>query len=305
MGPGTDGRIAPVATLAPIRKAVIPAAGLGTRFLPTTKAVPKELLPILDKPMIQFGVEELVDAGVEQVVLVTSPGKAGLEQFFRPSTELEERLAAGGAVKMAEMVRGISTMVKITTAVQKQQLGLGHAVLTAKKAVGDEPFVVVLPDDVIVGDVPVSRQMLEVYRRYGASVVAVQEVPREAVSSYGVVDAHEVEGGIYEVIGLVEKPAPEEAPSNLAVVGRYILTSQVFSCLERTAPGAIGEIQLTDGMGLLLQEQPMYALRFEGTRYDGGTPLGLLRASLEIALSREDTRERTLEIIRNLDLEQL
>ena len=252
--------------------------------------------------MIQYGVEELAEAGIDHIILVTSPGKDGLEQFFRPAPDLENHLANSGAAPLSEMVKRISSLARISTVIQERQLGLGHAVLTAKAAVGDEPFIVVLPDDVILGDVSVSRQMINVYERYGASVVAVQEVPKSAVSSYGVVDVEQEEEGIFRVTGLVEKPAPEAAPSNLAVVGRYVLTPEVFSCLERTTPGAIGEIQLTDGMGLLLEEQPMYALQFEGARYDGGTPLGLLRASLEVALMREDTRSRTLEMIKNLDL---
>ena len=295
-----DDRIAFVASPAKIRKAVIPAAGLGTRFLPTTKAVPKELLPILDKPMIQYGVEEVVAGGIDHIILVTSEGKEGLEEFFRPDPDLEQRLADSGATQLLETVRHVSSLARVSTVIQEQQLGLGHAVQIAQTAVGDEPFVVILPDDVIVGDVGVTQQMLEVYEQYGASVVAVQEVPREAVSAYGVVDAEPVGQGVFKVNGLVEKPSPEAAPSNLAVVGRYILTPEIFSCLERTTPGAIGEIQLTDGMALLLEEQPMYALQFKGIRYDGGTPMGLLRASLEVALSREDTRDQAREMLKDL-----
>ena len=282
-----------------VRKAVIPAAGLGTRFLPASKSVPKELLPILDKPMIQYGVEEVAAAGIEHIIIVTSQGKEALEKYFQRDADLEQLLMNSGSLELLEKVRQVSSLAYFSFVRQDQPLGLGHAVLTAKEQVGDEPFVVILPDDVIRHEESATQQMLRVYDKYGASVVAVEEVPREAVKNYGVVDSHPVEERVHQVKGLVEKPDPDDAPSNLAIVGRYILTPEIFRCLEGTAPGAKGEIQLTDGMATLLERQPMYAYQFQGTRYDGGTPLGLLKASIEIGLKREDTREQILGTLKD------
>ena len=285
-----------------MRKAVIPAGGLGTRFLPASKVVPKELLPILDKPMIQYQVEEAAAAGIEEVIVVTSEGKEALERYFAQDPALESHLSRSGAVGLLEEVRRTWSAARVSFVRQERPLGLGHAVLTARDAVGDEPFAVMLPDDVIWHSESVTGQMLEVFREYGGSVVAVEEVPAEAVSAYGVVDSVPVTEQVHRVRGLVEKPAPEEAPSNLAVVGRYVFTPDIFDCLERTPPGAKGEVQLTDGMALQLENGPMFAYRFHGARYDGGTPLGLLRASLEIGLKREDTRDGVRRALRGLPL---
>ncbi len=283
-----------------MRKAVIPAGGLGTRFLPASKVVPKELLPILDKPMIQYQVEEAAAAGIEEVIVVTSEGKEALERYFVQDPALESHLSRSGATGLLEEVRRTWSTARVSFVRQEQPLGLGHAVLTARDAVGDEPFAVMLPDDVIWHSEGVTGQMLGVFREYGGSVVAVEEVPAEAVSAYGVVDSVPVAGQVHRVRGLVEKPAPEEAPSNLAVVGRYVFTPDIFDCLERTPPGAKGEVQLTDGMALQLENGPMFAYRFHGSRYDGGTPLGLLRASLEIGLKRGDTRDGVRQALRDL-----
>ncbi len=283
-----------------MRKAVIPAGGLGTRFLPASKVVPKELLPILDKPMIQYQVEEAAAAGIEEVIVVTSEGKEALERYFAQDPALESHLSRSGAAGLLEEVRRTWSTARVSFVRQERPLGLGHAVLTARDAVGDEPFAVMLPDDVIWHSESVTGQMLEVFREYGGSVVAVEEVPMEAVSAYGVVDSVPVSEQVHRVRGLVEKPAPKEAPSNLAVVGRYVFTPDIFDCLERTPPGAKGEVQLTDGMALQLENGPMFAYRFHGARYDGGTPLGLLRASLEIGLKREDTRDGVRQALRDL-----
>ena len=283
-----------------VRKAVIPAAGLGTRFLPTSKSVPKELLPILDKPMIQYGVEEAVAAGIEHIVVVTSPGKDTLESYFRKDPALERHLADGGSQELLDKVRRVSSLAEMSFVVQKRPLGLGHAVLTAKDHVGDEPFLLILPDDVIWDTEGASRQMLRVFEKYGSSVVAVEEVPLDAVRNYGVVDSALIDERVHQVNGLVEKPDPTDAPSNLAIVGRYILTPEIFECLGRTTPGAKGEIQITDGMALLLERQPMYAYLFRGDRYDAGTPLGFLRASVEIGLKRKDTRLQVLDVLKSI-----
>lgn len=287
-----------------VRKAVIPAAGLGTRFLPTSKSVPKELVPILDKPMIQYGIEEAVAAGIEDIVIVTSPGKEALENYFRRDEGLERLLLESGSQELLDKVRRVSSMAHVSFVRQEQPLGLGHAVLTSRELVGDEPFVVILPDDIIRHSEGATQQLLNVYAKYSASVVAVEQVPQDAVENYGVVDSRAVDQQVHEVKGLVEKPEPDKAPSDLAIVGRYVLTPEIFGCLQRTTPGSKGEIQLTDGMALLLRDQPMYAYQFYGTRYDSGTPLGLLKASIGIGLERHDTREWVLDSLRSLSLTQ-
>ncbi len=285
-----------------VRKAVIPAAGLGTRFLPITKSVPKELLPILDRPMLQYVVEEAAEAGIEEVIIVTARGKESIASYFQPAPLLESRLAESGAADLEEKVRHAASLANVSFVIQEQPLGLGHAVLTAKDAVGDEPFVVILPDDIIANTPGALTQMLEVADRYNAGVVAVEPAPWELVHNYGVVEATQQGERVHRVHRLVEKPPREEAPSNLTVVGRYVLPPDIFRCLERTPPGAKNEIQLTDGMSLLLEEQSLYAYEFMGTRYDGGTPLGLLRASLEFGLAQEETREAVKALVRNLPL---
>ena len=283
-----------------VRKAVIPAAGLGTRFLPISKSVPKELLPILDKPMVQYGIEEAVAAGIEHIIIVTSPGKEALENYFSKDPILERHLIESGSQELLEKVQRVSSLAEMSFVIQQQPLGLGHAVLIAKDRVGDEPFLLILPDDVIWDTEGASRQMLRVFEKYGSSVVAVEEVPLDAVRNYGVVDSTLIDERVHQINGLVEKPDPANAPSNLAIVGRYILTSQIFECLERTTPGAKGEIQITDGMALLLERQSMYAYLFRGDRYDAGTPMGFLRASVEIGLKREDTRLQVLDFLKSL-----
>ena len=282
-----------------IRKAVIPAAGLGTRFLPVTRSVPKELLPILDRPMLQYVVEEAAEAGITDVIVVTSPGKEGIAEYFRPRPDLEERLADD--TRLLQKVRSGANLADVSFVIQEEPLGLGHAVLTAREAVGNEPFAVILPDDIVDHSPGVLSQMMAaVTGEDGAAAVAVERVPWELVQNYGVVDSEPAGEGRHRVRGMVEKPPPGTAPSNLSIVGRYLLPPQVFDCLERTPPGARGEIQLTDGLALLMEDVAVYACEFDGIRYDGGNPLGLLRASMEYALKRDDTRQAAADLVRRL-----
>ncbi len=288
---------------AQVRKAVIPAAGLGTRFLPVTKSLPKELLPILDKPMLQYVVEEASQAGIEQIILVVSPGKESIAGYFQPDPSLESHLLASGAPDLVSKVNYASNLAQVSAVIQERPLGLGHAVLMAKDAVGNEPFVVILPDDIIEiaeNSTGAIAQMLEVFQRHGGGVVAVEPMPWDVVQNYGVVDAASVAERVGRIHGLVEKPAREDAPSNLTIVGRYLLPPEIFGCLERTPPGAKGEIQLTDGMLLLLESCELYCYEFRGRRFDGGTPLGLLRAALEFGLAREDTRQAVKTMLENI-----
>ena len=287
----------------PVKKAVIPAAGLATRFLPVTKSLPKELLPFLDQPMLQYAVAEAAAAGIEEVIIVTSRGKESIAAYFQPHPELEQRLAATGETGLLAKIQQAATLAQVSFVIQEQPLGLGHAVLTARDAVGDNPFVVILPDDIIAHTPGAIAQMLAAAPPDAGGVVAVEPAPWEIIHNYGVVDAAAISERLYQVNRLVEKPPRSEAPSNLTIVGRYILPPAIFDCLERTPPGAKGEIQLTDGISLLLASQPVYAYEFEGIRYDGGNPIGLLRAALEFGLNRDDTRDAIKNLLKNLPLD--
>ncbi len=267
-----------------ITKAVFPAAGMGTRFLPATKASPKEMLPLVDKPLIQYVVEEAVASGIEEVVVITGRGKRAIEDHFDVAFELEEDLKAKGKHKLLSEVQRIADMVTFCYIRQKKALGLGHAVLTAKRVIGEEPFAVLLGDDIIDSDVPALKQMMAVYKRYPATILAIQKVPKAQTQNYGIIDGKKIEDGVYLVKDLVEKPLPDEAPSNLAIIGRYILTPEIFTALEQTKPGKGGEIQLTDGLRLLMEKQPIYAFEFEGKRHDAGDKLGFLKATVEFGL---------------------
>jgi len=276
----------------PVRKAVFPAAGLGTRFLPASKALPKEMIPLVDKPVIQYGVEEALASGCDEVIIVTSRGKSAIEDHFDISYELEKALEAKGKTALLEQIHRIATMAKVSYTRQSEAKGLGHAVLMARELVGDEPFAVILPDDIIDAEVPCVKQMIDVYNETGCSVLATQVVEGKAISAYGVLDVKPVSGKwsgrLFEVHDLVEKPKLENAPSNLAIIGRYILTPAVFETLASTTPGALGELQLTDGIKGLLKKEKVYGYTFEGTRHDAGDKLGFLKATVEFSLKRDD-----------------
>ena len=271
-----------------VRTAVFPAAGLGTRILPATKAFPKELLPLVDRPIIQYGVEEAAAAGVGQVVLVTSPGNSMTSAHFAPNPELEAILERRGKTKALELVRGVTALASVTTVHQHEPLGLGHAVLMAREAARDQPFAVILPDDVIDADPPALRQMIDVFEEVDGPVILVERVPHDAVHRYGIIDATVIREGVFEIRDLVEKPTPDAAPSDLAIVGRYVLTPDVFGDLEQTGTGAGGEIQLTDGLRRTLARRPLYACEITGVRHDAGTTLGFIEASLHFAMKRPD-----------------
>jgi UTP--glucose-1-phosphate uridylyltransferase len=287
-----------------VRKAVFPAAGLGTRFLPATKAQPKEMLPLVDKPIIQYGVEEALAAGCDQIIIITGRGKQAIEDHFDVSYELEKMLEEKKKTDLLQIVRQISELIHVAYVRQKEALGLGHAVLMARELVGNEPFAVLLADDVVDAPVPCLKQMMKVFEEMQCSVIATQVVEGRAISSYGVLDAKPVEGKfngrLFEIKNMVEKPKFEEAPSKLAITGRYILTPAVFQALSETQLGAGGELQLTDGMRLLLKKEKMYAYVYEGKRHDTGDKLGFLKATVEFALKRKDLGEEFRKYLKEL-----
>ena len=285
-----------------IRKAVFPAAGLGTRFLPATKSSPKEMLPLVDKPLIQYAVEEAVASGIESILIITGRDKSAIENHFDISFELEHLLKERGKNKMFDEVRAVSDIAQISYTRQKQALGLGHAIYQAKDFVGNEPFAALLADDIIDSEKPALRQMIEVFEKYNAPVIATMRVAGEAISRFGVIDAEEVSPGVYRIKDMVEKPAFADAPSDLAIIGRYIFTPDIFGAIEQTQAGSGGEIQITDAMRLLLKERPFYAVKLDGTRHDAGDKLGFLKATVEFALKRDDLGDAFREYLKSLEL---
>jgi len=283
-----------------IRKAVITAAGWGTRFLPVTKAQPKEMLPLVDKPIIQYAVEEAVTAGLKQVVMVTAQGKRAIEDYFDRSFELEYLLQQRGETALWEQVRRLSNMADIAYVRQKEQLGLGNAVLVTQAVVGDEPFALFLPDDVFVGNGPVIGQLIEAHGELGGCVLAVKRVKKEEVGRYGIIAPKQIGPRLYQVLDLVEKPSPQQAPSDLAIVGRYVLEPKIFAALEATPPGRGQEIQLTDGLRQLLPREKIYAVEYEGVRYDAGTPMSWLKATVALALDHPDLGAELRDYLRTL-----
>lgn len=286
-----------------IRKAVFPAAGLGTRFLPATKSSPKEMLPLVDKPLIQYSIEEAVACGIESILIITGRDKSAIENHFDISFELEQVLKEKGKDEMFRQVRAISDIAKITYTRQKQALGLGHAILQAKDFVGSEAFAVLLADDVVDSEKPALQQLIDVYEKYDAPVIATMQISDETISRFGVIDADEVEPGVFKLKSIVEKPKFEDAPSDMAVIGRYIFTPELFDAIEQIVPGAGGEYQVADAMRILLDKGfPFYAVKLEGTRHDAGDKLGFLIATVEFAMKRDDLGEDFKEYLRSLDL---
>lgn len=285
-----------------IRKAIFPAAGLGTRFLPATKASPKEMLPLVDKPLIQYSVEEAVNSGIESILIITGRDKSAIENHFDISFELEQLLKEKGKTAMFDQVRAVSDIAQVSYTRQKQALGLGHAIYQAKDFVGNEPFAALLADDLVDAETPALKQMIDVFEKFDAPVIATMQVEGEAISRFGVIDAEEIEPNVFRVKDMVEKPAFADAPSDLAIIGRYIFTPDIFDAIEKTTPGAGGEIQITDAMRILLKERPFYAVKLDGRRHDAGDKLGFLIATVEYALKRDDLGGDFRDYLRSLDL---
>lgn len=283
-----------------IRKAVIIAAGKGTRFLPVTRSVPKEMLPLVDKPLIHYSVEEAINSGIENIIVITARGKSSMEDYFDRCVELECFLEEKGDTEKLERMYRLSAMADIWSIRQKEQKGLGHAILAARGAVGNEPFAVILPDDIIDSEVPVLKRLVDIFEEYRAGVVAVEKVSDADTGRYGIAETEPVSGRVSRVRKLMEKPAPEQTPSRLGIVGRYVFTPEIFDMIARTSPGAVGEIQITDAMQLLLSEQALYAFELEGTRHDTGTPAGWLKANIAYALKRDDIAPELREYLREL-----
>jgi UTP--glucose-1-phosphate uridylyltransferase len=286
-----------------VRKAVFPAAGLGTRFLPATKAQPKEMLPLVDKPIIQYVVEEAVASGLDEIIIVTGRGKRAIEDHFDAAFELEYYLQDRGKIEELAQIKTISELASVSYVRQKEPLGLGHAILCSLPLVGEEPFAVFLGDDIIVGEIPCMRQLLDVFKRQRGPVIAVERVPRERIHQYGVIRPKPLGGNVYEILDLVEKPSRETAPSDLAIIGRYVLTPDLFPILANTKPDPRGEIQLTNGLRTLRDKRPLYAVEFEGKRYDTGDKLGFLKATVEFALARPDLADAFREYLKGLSLD--